>query len=609
MNRKLMAGLLGFVVAGLLLGSDFALAHPRQAIGPLPEFELSQTNFERDKEYPILIQNRSCPADKLDFSGAVLVISAGMSVVPNSLVTEPCAISAKIKISKDAPFGKFLLQVFNSSKTHVLGWAEGEVVAKIPGPIPPGLEQPQVDVMWEVMDPKSVEDTFGKRVRSRYYGIEVVIGNNSGYDLQIASVGFALPHTVLKTLKIQSERTGDGRIEWKLPSSGYRIVRAAIEKTQEVGARNRTFFLLDTLGGVAGGSIPFFRNVRPRSNFATIVSIFANPFINGLKQAFPDRTITQFTRLDDLALRNNYIVPNNTQDRKVVFFPKEILRTYFELKINEARERKQKNTGTDSSDFDYPLLQGKKPDEYPPLKVMEALGSLVLVGQEIKYLNRIRVVSENPGLESETKTAPQIKTTPDRFDQGEGVPPNAASDPTKDLKLEGVGLIKADPKAPAGITIKAGEVSSDRSSMNAKISVAETVAPGSYPIEVQTSAGPVKTSITVIRKPNPSSIEAKVNGTTLTVALLLDAAKTGKTVEFKIKGNSLLGGKLQFSDSKGKTIEQGISVSSESETELVLQWKPSKELGNLKESDLKGIYTLKITSEPNGKEGSTAFTL
>lgn len=63
-------------------------------------------------------------------------------------------------------------------------------IAPIPRkPIPEGM-QPEVDIMWRVVPQRIVKDNYGTRVGKFFYCIEVIIGNNTGFDLQIVTVGF-----------------------------------------------------------------------------------------------------------------------------------------------------------------------------------------------------------------------------------------------------------------------------------------------------------------------------------------------------------------------------------------------------------------------------------
>lgn len=64
----------------------------------------------------------------------------------------------------------------------------GAILAQ--GSTPPEFKPGQVDIMWAVVPKNIVKDNFGDFIATRYYCVEVVIGNNSEYDLQIAQVGF-----------------------------------------------------------------------------------------------------------------------------------------------------------------------------------------------------------------------------------------------------------------------------------------------------------------------------------------------------------------------------------------------------------------------------------
>lgn len=228
-----------------------------------------------------------------------------------------------------------------------------------PGPVPPGLK-PQVDVMWSVLPQNVVLDNFGRKIKKQYYAIQLVIGNNSGYDLQIASVGFTLSQA-----KRPLSPTGT---DYRAPATGYQLARGSLVRAQEVGIRARVMNTFDALGPVLTGFVPFFKAVNPRANFSQLTNIFSNPFEEGAKLIFPDTTIGQLNRLEQSTFRNDQtartIIPNNTQITTVAFFPK---------------------------DF---LYMKKDKDRDIPQKVMTALGDLVLVGEQVEYLNRVRLIGD-----------------------------------------------------------------------------------------------------------------------------------------------------------------------------------------------------------------------
>ena len=61
------------------------------------------------------------------------------------------------------------------------------------------LKNDKLDVLWDVLPPKTLSDLFGKRVSHEFYGIEVIIGNDTGSDLLVNALLFRKsdPQTVV----------------------------------------------------------------------------------------------------------------------------------------------------------------------------------------------------------------------------------------------------------------------------------------------------------------------------------------------------------------------------------------------------------------------------
>jgi hypothetical protein len=239
--------------------------------------------------------------------------------------------------------------------------------ALAPGPIPPGLD-PQVDLMWAVVPMTIVGDNFGRAMRKKFYAIEVVIGNNTGYDLQIASVGFEGakgPEIDPKTGKWNGKWI---EIDHVAPSTGFKMARGSSERAKQLYPRNLALNTIRALGPVLVGFTPFFHNIGHRSNFTEGINIFSNPVEKAFDLIVPDLSIEELNRLQDAIIRDDNmtrtVIPNNTQARTVVLVAKDLLGL-------------TKEQGRDV-----------------PLRVMQALGSLVLVGQKVQYLNRERVVAQ-----------------------------------------------------------------------------------------------------------------------------------------------------------------------------------------------------------------------
>jgi hypothetical protein len=184
---------------------------------------------------------------------------------------------------------------------------------------PAGVPQfAEVEVMWAVQPAKLVQDAFGSYIKSTYYCVEVVIINRSGYEFQVAGVGFTVPQLAQSTPGQNST-----------PTTNYSIVRGSVNQGQQMGLRNRSVALVRQLGLVMTGATSFFHAVNAQADFSKITNILSNPVAAGLEKMFPDRTIQYLENLDDLALRNDnkvrLSVANNHPIRTLVFLPKALL--------------------------------------------------------------------------------------------------------------------------------------------------------------------------------------------------------------------------------------------------------------------------------------------
>ena len=212
-----------------------------------------------------------------------------------------------------------------------------KVIAKAAGPIPPGLK-PQVDIAWGVLPRRISADNFGARITKLYYPIEVVIGNNSGYDLQIASVQFQLACPEESKCEPKSDFPN-------VPSDSYYTVRTSLQHEQLIGFRNTTVNIVKAVGPILTGSAVFFNGstamaLNHRKLFGNLTNVFSNPFEKGLELVFPDETVQQLVNLDNHALRDGLIISNNTQIRTIVFINKDILVQTAKIAPNGDEARK-----------------------------------------------------------------------------------------------------------------------------------------------------------------------------------------------------------------------------------------------------------------------------
>jgi len=251
------------------------------------------------------------------------------------------------------------------------------------GPIPPGLNgKGQVDVMWSVLPDQVVHDNFGAKVATEYFCVEAVIGNDSGYDIQLASIGFTVPSF--------SANNPNGP-QYRIPNAGYRIVRGTLQRRELLSPRSIILNGIKVAGPLLTGFTPFFHAVAHKANFSELINIISNPLEKGFEQAVPDTVPAQVDRLGDISYRDDIstrtIIPNNIQTRITTFVPKEIL---------------------------FPGMKGKTPtpgeDRKKPMDVMHKLGEIVIIGEQIQHVNRIRVVST--GLSETPSPAPSPTPSP-----------------------------------------------------------------------------------------------------------------------------------------------------------------------------------------------------
>ena len=227
---------------------------------------------------------------------------------------------------------------------------------------------PAVDIAWKVLPRRVVADNFGSRIAKLYYAVVAVVGNNSGYDLQVSSVFFRLP-----------EKDG---LSAPAPADPYRIVRGSLEREHLVGLRNTALNAIKGLGPILTGASVFYIGSTAASislgrRYSEIVNLITNPFEKGLEVAFPDKTTSQMVALDNQALRDSAIIPDNSQQSLLVFVSRDLLMPPKDGTPETAAKRQ--------------ALRSRFKGEFEPMLVMRELGELVLTGKSVQYVNRISV--------------------------------------------------------------------------------------------------------------------------------------------------------------------------------------------------------------------------
>lgn len=325
-----------------------------------------------------------------------------------------CSIIASLKIDPNTPAGKEYVTLLDAAGAPVTS-AELMVQSASAGAIPPGLE-PEVDVLWEVMSQTDCADAFGTRLSASLYCIQLKIGNNTGFPIQLAGIGFANRLTDLAAL-------GDPTVTFA--NNSYASTRAILLHQEMWAPRNVLYHSLEGAGLIMAGFTPFFVRPNAKTNFATATSIVSGPLLQAFGIVATDPIISQLNNLDDQSFRDNLVIPNNTHIQTVVFVEKQALTDSLRdlrIRLDEAASDPKNSTTanavmtemadsakTSIRNSKVPGFFGRQGKQDPSL-VKLALGRVVIVGQEIEYLQRVQVLNNASG-----ESASGVTITPKTF--------------------------------------------------------------------------------------------------------------------------------------------------------------------------------------------------
>lgn len=327
------------------------------------------------------------------------------------LANENKSMIIRMKVDSDADVGivKILVAKSDGSDVHAF---DLEISKKLEaGPTPDDMKE--VDAMWGVLPYKVTKVNFGRRVADSFYAVEVRIGNNSGFDLQIVGVGFDSTMGRQPILDGQGnpildehgnklvpalDNNGDpitvnGKLvhkpfkTYQLPTSDHRLVRGSIEFEQLYGRRALVLNLIGGMGTFISGFIPFFHALNARANFSTFSSIVNGQLKEGFAIAAPDLTVSQLGRLEDMVLRDGLTVLNNSQVSTTVFFPRYVV----------------------------PITKDEKKlvDEGTMYPVIDKLGELIIVGKPLITFKNREIVAARPGGPPPPSPAPTRSPIPE----------------------------------------------------------------------------------------------------------------------------------------------------------------------------------------------------
>lgn len=503
-------------------------------------------NSGKAGSYDLLIVSNNLESckDSKEFSNAELVAPKGSSVQTTTLSGDDCSLTGTITVLQDANMGKVILRVVEKGSAKLLGTAEFSITDPFPpGQIPPGLRQPEVDIMWSVLPDKIVGQNFGKAVSKNYYAIEIVLGNNSAYNLQIVSVAFRLPEDNIlegiiarnrnnkgggNNLKIsndQSQNHGNKNLSLSavgarketqrtlgepekrtiLPTASYRITRGSLEAKEFSNLRTVILGTVTALGPLLTGFLPYFHNTNRRANFSEGINILSNPLEKGLELVWRDPKPMQRERFDDQVLRDGLLVRNNTQVRTLAFFPKQLLRLPKDFE----------------SDSEYAAWKSNARE------IRERLGEIQIIGDMIQYVNRVSLTSNPPGPVSPPPTVTGVDGS--RIKQGE-----SASIRIEGSNLQGTALA---PSNTNGIEFKNKVIDPNGHFVTVDVEVSESVFPQTYSILVSTPAASGRESFNLTVLPTQFLVDPDVK--IISGEAKVNKDDSPKTIELEISGKFL----------------------------------------------------------------------
>jgi hypothetical protein len=255
-----------------------------------------------------------------------------------------------------------------------------------------------------------------------------------------------------------------------LPSDAYDFVRSVIVREQQVGLRAIFFSSLGALGPLLTGVTPLL-GVRARDDYTAGIAMHS-PLEEGLDKIFPDRTVGHLLSLDTRALRDSVIVPNNISQRVLVFVSREVVMCNQDQTKAKAPPEKVCDKKT--------RMQWSL--DYDPKEIMRRLGRLVLVGKQVEYLNRVRVVSTPEPI----VTPPPVAVPMNEFVIAQGTT-------GKTFTLGGANMQGAAVAMETGapVTVLPADVVASASGtvLTFKATTRWDAKPGTYAVAVSTTAG------------------------------------------------------------------------------------------------------------------------
>jgi hypothetical protein len=418
MIKRLLKATAGLVVINALLMSSVIWAVADQP----PKFSMnpSKIGVGRTRVITISVSN----GDLSDYSPQPPPESTGITFEKYGdklfqLANENKSMNITVRAGEDAETGVVQIIIAKADGSDVRSFDLQVTNSLNAGPTPDDMKE--VDVTWQVYPLDITKVNFGRRVAYSFYAVEVTIGNNSGFDLQVVGVAFnnslGVPNVDQygrplqiavdennnpltdehgnKLIRVLNQNgkplTIDGTPNgppvyrplktYHLATADHRLVRGSIEYEQLYGRRALTLNLITGIGTFVSGFIPFFHALGPKANFSSFSSILNGQLKEGFGIAAPDLTVSQLNRLENVSLRDGLTIPNNRSAKTIVFFPRKV------LNLTDAEKKIIDNGSL------YPL--------------MDKLGELSIVGKPLIAFKNREIVARRPGEPPATNPAPE----------------------------------------------------------------------------------------------------------------------------------------------------------------------------------------------------------
>jgi len=201
-----------------------------------------------------------------------------------------------------------------------------EQAAKVGNPLPSEITVNSSVQVQAVLIPRiDAKRIFGKEISENYAVIQLIVGNKSPaaafiihgvfIDYRDWPLSGATPSALLVESKPNKYQAAS--VASQVASEEYRVVRGQLLDAQADTLRNR-FLRWLTLAGNLAGAFTFSLN---EEGIVKGIAAVTGVGIPGVATAWPDKTVEQLNRVSDLGFRANKVVPKDSSEIIVCFFP------------------------------------------------------------------------------------------------------------------------------------------------------------------------------------------------------------------------------------------------------------------------------------------------